>query len=318
MTVESHSFYGLQAYDEATSFIVYEVYLDEAEKRPDFLQSMVSRLGAGQWEQLDDAQLIECAGVWPEVSAWNTLPVRVSHARSILPYRVHGGRELDLMRKGLKPLSVFSHVGVSSSEERFLSAHFAPLVESGMLVSAKFDHQDEDGKPATYMFALAKEAWRIEAYRLILATAGITNWNDTLELTEGTLLGYTAEQNEFWRAYRKRHGLRWGLQTFFRFLSDTEVEFVRKTGRKAFHFDDEIVRLYLPYEGDDLVDPVAIVRTVGSGALARFHAPMVKLRRLSRGVERHSNGEFEVFDIPVEEHARLNELIDGTIDLIES
>jgi hypothetical protein len=237
MTPEAYSFYGVDVYDEATGFVLHEVYLEnfEGTKLPEYIREKIQDVEANRSEPLDRTRLME----HPEFvvfGKWDKIPIRLRRESSVLPYRIHGGRELDLMLKGLKPLSVFSHVEAASDLSIFLSKYFEPLVRCGELVSARLD---DDGSTApTSMFALPNEAWRFEAYRLMADTARATNWNDALECIEGSLLGYTLEQNNQWISYRKRNGYRWGHQTAYRLLPDTEIDFVRKTGRKAFRFDD--------------------------------------------------------------------------------
>lgn len=317
MVAERYLFLSVEQYDEATGFVVHEVYIENSdeEKLPEFIRQKIKNLAAGQSASLDWARLIEWPEFQAEIGRWEKLPIRLRQDSSVLPYRVHGGRELDLMLKGLKPLSVFSHVEAASVLASFLSRYFEPLVGCGELVSARID---DNGRTApTLMFALPNEAWRFEAYRLMAATARATNWNDALERIEGSLLGYTLEQNNYWMSYRKRKGYRWGHQTVYRFLPNTEVEFVRKAGCKAFRFDDDSIRLYVSRQSHDQTDPGAALMNFRQMTLARFYAPMVKFMEFSRGVTRCSNVDFEVFDIPNAELARLNELIDGTIDLIE-
>jgi hypothetical protein len=317
MTAQAYAFYGVDFYDEATGFVLHEVYLEnvEANKLPGFIRDKIEHLEPNQSEPLDRARLMEHPEFMAVVGEWDKLPIRLRHESCVLPYRVHGGRELDLMLKRLKPLSVFSHVETASSLAGFLSRYFEPLVEGGELVAARLD--DEESAAPTLMFALPDEAWRFEAYRLMAATARATNWNDALERIEGSLLGYTPEQNDCWISYRERKGHRWGRQTAYILLPDTEIEFVRKTGRKAFRFDDKPVRLYVPHESRDQSDPGAALRNFRRMTSARFYFPMVKFMEFSRGVTKCANVDFDVFEIPEAELARLNELIDGTIDLIE-
>lgn len=317
MATEAYSFYGVDFYDEATGFVLHEVYLEsfETDKLPEFIRDGIQDVKANQSKPLGRARLMEHPEFWAGAGKWDQVPIRLRHEPSELPYRVHGGRELDLMLKGRKPLSVFSHVETASSLASFLARHFEPLVESGELLSARID---DDGSTApTRMFALPTEAWRFAAYRLMADTARATNWNDALERIEGSLLGYTPEQNNYWISYRRKKGYRWGQQTAYRALPDTEIEFVRKAGHKAFRFDDEPVRLYVPHESHDRSDPGAALARLRPVTLARFYFPMVRFMEFSRGMTRCADVDFDIFEIPNVELARLNELIDGTIDLIE-
>ena len=317
MVAERYLFPVVELYDEATGIVVHEVCIENSgeEELPKFIRQEIKNLAPDQSAPLEWARLNE----WPEfrakIARWEKLPVRLRQDSSVLPYRVHGGRELDLMLKGLKPLSVFSHVEKATNLASFLSRYFEPLVGCGELLSSRIDG---DGSTApTLMFALPNEAWRFEAYRLMADTARATNWNDALERIEGSLLGYTFDQNNQWISYRKRRGYRWGRQTAYRLLPDTEIDFVRKTGRKAFRFDDSPIRLYVQHESHDQGDPGAALTNLRQRTLARFYFPMVKFMEFSRGVTKYANIDFDVFEIPDAELAGLNELIDGTIDLIE-
>jgi hypothetical protein len=316
MTTEAYSFYSVGFYDEATGFSLHEAYLEDFDENgmPDFIREKIDDVNVNESSPLDRARFVEHPILEAAARKWDKLPIRLTRESSELPYRVHGGRELDLMLKGVKPLSVFSHVETPSNLARFLTKYFEPLVECGMLVSAKID---DDGSVApTLMFALPGEAWRFEAYRLMADAARATNWNDALERIEGALLGYSSEQNNYWISHRKRKGYRWGSQTAYRLLPDAEIEFIKRTGRKAFRFDDSPVRLYLPHETHGRNDPREALANIWPGALARFCFPMVKFMEFSRGVARHADVDFDVFEIPNAELPRLNELIDGTIDLI--
>jgi hypothetical protein len=319
MAAETYSFFSVEFYDEATGTVVHELYLENVEdKLPRFIRQRIREVEADQSEPLEWTRLMEHPEFRVELGEWHKLPIRLRHESSVLPYRMHGGREFDLMMKGLKPLSVFSHVDRSSAVAGYLSRYFEPLVERGKLVSAKLDDGDGDDASTapTLMFALPNEAWRIEAYRLMARTARATHWNDALERIEGSLLGYTPEQNNSWMSYRMKMGYRWGLQTLYRFLTEAEVDFVRKTGCKAFPIGDDPVRLYLLYDHIGENDPTAALAKLRPMTLARFYAPMIKFMEFSQGTTRGSNIDFQLFELPGSGLARLNELIEGTIDII--
>lgn len=114
-----------------------------------------------------------------------------------LSYRVHTGRELLLMREGLKPLAVFAEWD-SSVEE----AYFAPYVEQGLFVKQVYETTGPSAIKLT-LYALPDEAWRIQAYILMHRIASKTGWNEALERMEGLLLGYTEWQNDEFIHLRK-------------------------------------------------------------------------------------------------------------------
>jgi hypothetical protein len=47
------------------------------------------------------------------------------------------------------------------------------------------------------LYALPREAWRIEAYLLLWKTAEKSGWNAGFERMEGSLLGYEDWQNDY-------------------------------------------------------------------------------------------------------------------------
>jgi hypothetical protein len=53
-------------------------------------------------------------------------------------------------------------------------------------------------------YALPGEEWRIDAFNLVWKQLDYGPWNDTLERLDGTLLGYSDEQNDWWIERRRR------------------------------------------------------------------------------------------------------------------
>ncbi|NJM43236.1 MAG: hypothetical protein HC858_03220 [Brachymonas sp.] len=124
-----------------------------------------------------------------------------------LPYKSHTNRELLLMLRNEKPMSVFSGTYPWQSQVLIqMCEKFEPYVKQGRFVMREhleINAQDERLSVKRIFFALPIEAWRIDAYMLMWKTAKISGWNDTLELIEGSLLGYTDEQNQI-HLLRKR------------------------------------------------------------------------------------------------------------------
>jgi len=126
-----------------------------------------------------------------------------------LPYRLHTGRELRMMLAGVKPLALFSDVLEDDpSPWCFPEDVFEPHVRAGTLV--KRDYVELGGVPSPHkgirvlLYALAAEAWRIDAYILLRQVGRQEGWNDALERMEGTLLGYEPWQNDVHLAQRRR------------------------------------------------------------------------------------------------------------------
>ena|SRR5258708_6125048 len=107
---DTYSFLSLDFYDEETGFVVREVYLEnfQEDELPKSIRHEIRQLGANQSEPLKCNIAVDWAQCCAGHGQWNGLPIRLRRESSVLPYRVHGGREFDLMIKGVKPLSVFS------------------------------------------------------------------------------------------------------------------------------------------------------------------------------------------------------------------
>lgn len=110
-TPEPYSFFSLEAYDEASGFPVHEVYLERfaRDEFPLHLANILKSLPGNESEDIDPALLSSLPQLIAELANWGSLPLRVCHNASRLPYRIHTGREFDLMTKGLKPFAFFSH-----------------------------------------------------------------------------------------------------------------------------------------------------------------------------------------------------------------
>jgi hypothetical protein len=124
-----------------------------------------------------------------------------------LPYQIHTDRELALMLAGMKPLASF--VGVYPPDPRFEEIPerlFDPYVNAGKFIKREFVELSRNTRGRglhRILYSLARESWRIDAYILLLQTAGKTGWNEALERMEGSLLGYDEWQNDAYFAARK-------------------------------------------------------------------------------------------------------------------
>lgn len=112
------------------------------------------------------------------------------------PYRLHTGRELRMMLAGVKPLAVFSDVLEDDpSPWCFPEDVFDPHVDDGTLVKRELVELGDDNV-RVLLYALAAEAWRVDAYILLRQTALHDGWSDALTRMEGALLGYAHWQND--------------------------------------------------------------------------------------------------------------------------
>lgn len=115
-----------------------------------------------------------------------------------LPYLVHTNRELGLMLRGAKPLAKFvDHQGHFPDVVLRYIRMFDRHVDAGRLVRRDEIFQSERGHIHYIYFALPGEEWRIQAMIDLFKSPG--PWSREKEREEGSLLGYTDEQNELWR-----------------------------------------------------------------------------------------------------------------------
>lgn len=137
------------------------------------------------WKKISETASAACLrarGVWDE-----------------LPYKIHTNRELLMMLAGEKPLTVFCDSYVPGSGSKVMrDEKFEPYVQAGRFIMREhieIDSRDANNSMRWIFYALPSEAWRIDAYILMKKTAKISGWNDGFERMEGSLLGYTDEQN---------------------------------------------------------------------------------------------------------------------------
>jgi hypothetical protein len=123
-----------------------------------------------------------------------------------LPYEVHTNRELEFMLERGKPLAHFSDAyPAEPDEEIFPERTFDPYVKNGTFVKRDFveilggpppkDHPDVRGIRHLF-FARSSEAWRIDAYIMMMAAAKRAGWNEGFERLQGSLLGYEEWQTD--------------------------------------------------------------------------------------------------------------------------
>jgi hypothetical protein len=116
----------------------------------------------------------------------------------------HTGRELELMLARVKPLAHFSdYYPPEPSEEIIPGEAFAPYVRSGQLDERLFVSLEEHDASVPHvrgvyhaLYAVAAEAWRIDAYIAMLGEANEVGWNERFERLQGSLLGYSDHEND--------------------------------------------------------------------------------------------------------------------------
>jgi hypothetical protein len=123
-----------------------------------------------------------------------------------LPYKLHTNRELEFMLEKGKPLAHFSDAYPSEPDEAILpELAFAPHVQAGRFVTREFVEPLQGPPPKNHpylrgirhvFYARATEAWRIDAYIMMMAAAAKAGWSEGFERLEGSLLGYEEWQTD--------------------------------------------------------------------------------------------------------------------------
>ena len=169
-----------------------------------------------------------------------------AHSISDAPYLVHTGYELLLMLDGVKPFAKFSVEYPVEPDEFPIEAQFEPHVQSGLLVKRVMPDEPFE-KPIRVssgrvfegvrqvFYARRGEEWRIDAYILLWQQLAHGPWNETLERLDGSLLGYTDAQNDWWIAHRRRHHATGTFtdRTAYAAVTDTELAWIHATGERA-------------------------------------------------------------------------------------
>jgi hypothetical protein len=121
-----------------------------------------------------------------------------------LPYELHTNRELEFMLNKGKPLAHFSDEYPSGPDEEIIpELAFAPYVREGKFVMREFVEPLREPASKGHVrgirhvfYAQSAEAWRIDAYIMMLAAAVKAGWSEGFERLEGSLLGYEEWQTD--------------------------------------------------------------------------------------------------------------------------
>lgn len=214
----------VQVMDEESGLALCEVYLGQFtfDRVAETLNCNTSELKPNNPVYIEDKQLIDLRfGLGIDESA--LVPILGEHrpdgsdlgvfiwspGNGSLPYRLHTGRELLMMRSGDKPLSVFT--GRIPADDSFIEIPehlFDVYVEDGTLIKREIrEMQDRpvrgiDGHRVV-LYARKGEEWRLDAYALIRSLGNRIGWSEALIRLEGTLLGYQDWQNDAYIAQMK-------------------------------------------------------------------------------------------------------------------
>lgn len=126
-------------------------------------------------------------------------------SQSERPYELHTNRELEFMLERGKPFAHFSDVYPADADEETIPEEaFAPYVKKGIFEKREFvvpeapppEHPHLRGTRHV-LYARSNEAWRIDAWIMIITAAAKAGWNEGFERLEGALLGYEEWQTDF-------------------------------------------------------------------------------------------------------------------------
>jgi hypothetical protein len=244
-----------------------------------------------------------------------------------LPYLIHTGYEVALMRSGRKPLSMFQ---VKEGDEEMLALLdrlFGQLVNDGVLRRRELAWSNDgrlsdDLSSSRYKYIFYTRAgheWRVDAYKLLHDVRAHTGfWTDEYERLSGALLGYTAIEQDAWLARRRKHGLRFGFATIYCPITLLDSDLIQSSGCAGLPIkmtrDPE---LYISQVGLEPI--IAVVGPNGPSLFARFCVPMQDfLKKLAFVSKTSSTQPFSPFvfnrvDIPM-----INSLIDGVVSIVKA
>lgn len=184
--------------DPATGEITDQLKLDES-SRPSLAPYFdVDAIARGVSFQIDSELMAQIATVLDQAGEEGH-PGRIRMRRWFddLPYQLHTGRELAMMLAGKKPLAVFGDDMPDVEESGIVPTRiFEPYLASGAMVRRDRVFQLDGVKCRDVIYAMAGEAWRIDAYLLLVEIAGRNGWSESLERMQGRLLGYSDEEND--------------------------------------------------------------------------------------------------------------------------
>lgn len=114
-------------------------------------------------------------------------------------YEIHTGKELTMMLEGKKPMAMFYRIEEEDFDE-LDGQNFEKYVTEGQIKKFQFSlkYKHKNGRPDSnllyWVYTLPEEEWRFPVLQK-LKTEGEKLWNRDMEIIEGTLLGYTLEEN---------------------------------------------------------------------------------------------------------------------------
>ena len=172
-----------------------------------------------------------------------------------------------------------------------------------------------DGVRRVY-YARPGEEWRIDAHLLLWRQLEHGPWNDTLERLEGSLLGYTDAQNDWWLARRRKdHATSTRSDwTVYIAVDAAELAWIRAIGERAFNPErsDAILELVMHWPRPEPAILEDWLVESGAAAILRVGLPRNFLTGREFG---HRNGARSYLIKPGEVLA-LNRALTSSIEVI--
>ncbi len=230
------------------------------------------------------------------------------------------------MLEGVKPFAKFSFSSPVHPDDFPEEALFEPHVRSGLLIKRVLDEPLEkpihspsgrvyDGVRMVF-YACRGEEWRIDAFILLWRQLDHGPWNETLERLDGSLLGYTDAQNDWWLARRRRDHATptFTDRTVYVAVDAEELAWIRAIGERALKPERSEANLelvmYLPRPEPAILE--GWLAASGAAAIIRFGLSWKFLQGREFG---HRDGEPSYLIRP-EEVPALNRALTSSIDVV--
>lgn len=247
-----------------------------------------------------------------------------AHSIRDVPYLVHTGYELLLMLDGVKPFAKFYVEYPVGHDDLQQHALFEPHVQSGLLVKRVMPDEPLEkpirlsngrvceGVRQVY-YALRGEEWRIDAHILLWKQINFGPWNETLERLEGSLLGYTDEQNDLWAAYRRRNNasIAYTDRTAYVAVDSVGLAWICEVGERAFR-PGESLELVLHFPCPEPAILENWLKEADAAAIVRVRLPRDFLSALEFG---HRDGA-RSYRIRPENVPALNRSLTSLIEVV--
>lgn len=185
----------LEIIDDETRCIVEVVSLDV-----ELAKLGVAEVPDNEWlwnDELSEPGRKYLTNQHPRLTGTKTFRIRTPSNIDALSYKSHTDRELIMMLLGEKPMAMFYFADGETFDD-ICDQPFDKYVKQGRFKQYDFSVEEPAGHVRLHyrIFTLPNESWRANAIELLKRVGEISRWSEGMERMEGTLLGYTAAQND--------------------------------------------------------------------------------------------------------------------------